>query len=912
MNLGLFFRNKEKSKEAEPTHWHALNEDTLFEALESGKKGLTSYEAIKRQAGIGPNEIPIQRDESPFVIIFNQLLDPLVAILVIASGISLYLGSYLDTAVIVFVLIFNTVIGFTQEWRAEKSINSLKRLVHTWAKVKRDGKLRKVDASELVAGDVVEIMAGDRIPADVRIVVSYNFTTQESALTGESEPQIKSAEVIEKQDVLVSDRDNMAFMGTIATRGKAVGAVVAIGRDTQIGSIAQDIKEATRPITLFQKSIRKLGAQVLVFALLMSLLIFGIGVERGRELADMFLLTLATLVSLIPEGLPAVVSIVLAIGVYRMSKKNAIIRHLPSAETSGSISVICVDKTGTLTRGEMMTQKLVTRNRKVEITGDGFKPQGSFLENGKEVNATLLGEVYQLLRSATLAVDSHLEQDSEGKYFIIGDPTEGSLVVAAEKAGIDRLQIIDDARDIAEYPFDSRYRYSASYIKGKDSLIGVLYVAGAPEDVLRKCSYVYDRGSSRVMREDDKAHFRSEHIRLSRSGLRVVGVAFKNLKQRPQSQESATTNLSYIGLCAMIDPPRENAKEAIRKARSAGARVIMITGDHARTAFEIARQIEITEAESRVLEGKDVDSATDAELREMLENIDVVARATPRSKLRIIKSLQEDGEIVAMTGDGVNDAPALRQADIGIAMGITGTDVSKDASQMVLMDDNFASIVDAIEEGRVILRNMRQTTAFLLTTNMGEGIIILASLLLNAPLVLLPIQILFLNLVAGGMTDVALAMEGNHHDTMRDKRLVKNNSILTKEMIPYFIIVVGLMLSFSLLIFFHYLPEGVDKARTAAFVTMAFFQLWNVLNMRSLSSSVFSIGLFTNKYVIISLIFSVGLTVAMVHTAIGQKLFSLEPLSIVEWSVIALISSSVFWASEAWKLVRKLFFLRAY
>ncbi|MYE37954.1 MAG: HAD-IC family P-type ATPase [Candidatus Spechtbacteria bacterium SB0662_bin_43] len=890
------------------TRWYSLSVDTVHEMLGTKKQGLTTFEATKRLERDGFNELPAQKQTSPFFLFLKQFIDPFIIILMIACGISWFIGHRLDALIIGVVLLVNALIGFTQEWRAEKSILALKQMVRSWAKVYRDATLHKIDASRLVIGDVVDLVAGDIVPADIRLTEEHNCSTQEAVLTGESESQIKNIDAIEKQDCILAEQDNMVFMGSFVVRGKATGVVVAVGINTEIGSISEDIQKAKTPTTKFQHAIRTLGTQILAASILTGIVIFGIGIERGKELNEMFLLTLATIVSLIPEGLPAVVSIVLAIGVYRMSRQNVIVRKLPSAETCGSVSIICTDKTGTLTKGEMMTQQIVTRNRTITVSGDGFTPKGFFTENGRTIDPLSYGEVTCLLEHAAHATDAHLEQKHDNTYSIIGDPTEGALVVVAAKAGIQRIDLHEGGEDVVHYPFDSQYRYSGNYTKKRFEAKGVLSVAGAYEDVIQKSTLVYDRGTFRTLQKQDKKYFERQHSELSMRGLRVVSIAFRLLKKHPVSQEEAVQHMVFVGLCGMIDSPREGIQDAIQKARQAGVRILMITGDHADTAAEIAKQVGVVKSTTPpVIKGSEIEDMSDQELRSALANAAIIARATPRSKLRIVETLQKQGEIVAMTGDGVNDAPALQQADIGIAMGITGTDVSREASQMVLMDDNFSSIIDAMEEGRVILRNMRQTIAFLLTTSVGQGVIILSGLLIHAPLVLLPIQILFLNLVTGGLTDVALAMEGNHHDTMQDKRLVKNTKLLTKDIIPYGIIVVALMSICSLLIFFHYLPD-VDKARTMAFVSIAFFQFWSLLSMRSLSLSVFQLGFFSNRYIVVALLFSIGLVVAMVHSGTGQSLFSTVPLTLNEWLFIVAVSSSVFIAGEIWKGIRKLFY----
>ena len=891
--------------------WYLDDIDSVLNEAQTKRRGLSSGEVQKRQKQFGLNALPQKKDASVFVLLLKQLINPLVGILIVAGVISWYVGHTVDTVVIIVVIGLNTVIGLTQELRARQSVNALKKLVYTYAKVYRDGKLTKVNAQYIVVGDVVEIVLGDRVPADVRIISSQNFATQEAILTGESEPQTKIHDALTKKECAVADQDNMAFMGTSAVRGKAIGVVVATGLESEIGVIATALKESEHPPTDFQKTLGTLSIKILVFSLTMALLIFGIGVAQGRELAEMFLLTLASLVSLIPEGLPAVVSIVLAVGVYRMSQRKAIIKHLPSAETIGSVSVICTDKTGTLTRGEMMVQGLISRNNTVTVTGNGFIPEGEFFENQEKVIPPTNGEIYTLLKNGILAVDSEIEYKDEA-YSIIGDPTEGAVLVAGEKLGIKRADLFEQVDEVMTYPFDSRVRYGGNCITQGDHTI--FYVAGAPEEILKRSTRVYDGQYQREMNDHDKAYFQTQYSNYSKKGLRVIAVGFREVAQENTNNPEAE-NLILLGLCVMIDSPREGVEQAIHTAQQAGVRVMMVTGDHIDTAWEIGKQVGLTNENDsedvrlrQVLSEAEISNLNDEQLGARLQDAVIIGRVTPKSKLRIVKALQANNEIVAMTGDGVNDAPALQQADIGISMGITGTDAAKEASQMILVDDNFTSIVNAMEEGRVILRNLRQTIAFLVTTSLGEGLIILVGLALNLPLILLPLQILFLNLITGGTNNIALAMEGNHHDTLRDKDMVKNNRILTRDFIPYGIIVVGLMTVVSIAVFLYYQPEGVEKARTMAFATMVFFQLWNVLNMRSLRISFFKLGVFSNMYVIGSLIASVGLMVLVIQSNFGQTLFSIEALSLVEWLIVAGITSSIFVAGESWKQLRKFVF----
>ncbi len=896
--------NSSNNVSTKKTPWYSLGIDTVYEMLDTKKEGLSEYEVLKRLEKLGQNKFEIIKEKSSIILFLQQFLSPLVLILIIAGIISWFVGNILDTIIISIIIFINSIIGFTQEWRAERSVSVLKKLVKSFAKVRRENILHKVDSVDIVVGDIVEVVVGDIVPADIRLIEDHNCSAKESILTGESEIQIKNSKIIQEVDALVGDRKNMIFMGTFIAKGKAVGVVVSTGIDTEIGSISEDLQTIKTPKTKFQKAINRLGVQLLVSSCFVGFIIFTIGLFRGIELGEMFIFTLASIISLIPEGLPASVSVVLAVGVYRMSKHDVIVRQLSSAETSGSISVICTDKTGTLTKGEMMVQKIVTLNRDIDVTGSGFTPKGVFSEGGKEINPTFIGEVDQLLKSAVLAVDASLEKKEDDSYDIIGDPTEGSILVLGEKAGIYRSNLLDELEEHIIYPFDSQLRYGANYIRNKSDKSGFLYVAGSPEKILQRSRYVYEKGNIVKVKNENKEYFKEKIEELSSKGLRLVGISFRVVKNKPTVAELSINNLVFVGICAMIDAPREDVSEAITKAKESGVRIIMVTGDYPKTGFEIAKQVGIANEKSKFITGKEVEEMNDEELSEVIDDVDVIARVTPRSKLRVVQLLQSKGAIVAMTGDGVNDAPALQQADIGIAMGITGTDVAREASRMILMKDNFSSIVNAMEEGRIILRNIRHTVAFLVSTGLSEGIVILTVLLLDKPLVWLPIQILFLNLVTGGVTDVSLAMEGKHKNTMNNKGFLNNTDILIRDMVPYGIIVITIMSSLALASFLYYLPEGIDKARTIALVMMSFCQFWNVLNTRSFSLSIFSIGLFSNKYIIYALILSIGIVIGLVHTQFGNSVFSLTPLSINEWITISIISSLVLWSGELLKIIK--------
>ncbi len=814
--------------------------------------------------------------------------------------ISFIFDHVIDAYVILAVVLINAIIGFVQERKAERAIDALKKLVVSYAKVYRDDKLLKIPSKEIVLGDIILLEEGDKVPADARLFEMKNFRTQESSLTGESFPEEKNLKILEKS-VVLSDRTNMVFMSTLVVSGQAKAVVVGIANKTAIGNVAESIQEIVQPKMHFNKKVNQLAMQMAIFAGVGAALTFIIGYFFNKlEFFEIFLFTIASLVSGIPEGLPAVLIIVLAIGARRMAKRNAVIRHLPAVETLGVATIIATDKTGTLTQNSMTVEKIITPDAELSITGNGWEPIGRFFQNKTAINPLKIPSIQKLLSISALCNKGNLLR-KDGGYEIVGDPTEVALLVLAKKAGMDKQKLPEEIID--DFAFSSDLKFRASLVKVSQNK-KQLYSVGAFETILKNSSYVIESNKKIKLDNKTKEKFLTDAETLAKKGMRVLALAYRDLPNLTNSvSKDLVHNLIFVGFVGMKDPPRPQIKQSIEKARNAGIRIIMKTGDHKETAIAIAKEIGLAKGNIKALTENDLENLSKQEFNDAVKNTDIFARVTPKMKSRIVQSLQEQGEIVAMTGDGVNDAIALKRADIGIAMGIIGTDVARESSEIILTDDNFTSIVNAIEEGRIVFQNVRQTSFFLVTTNVAEDVTIISSMAMGFPLPMLPIQLLYLNLVTGGVVDVALAMEPGHHDVLNQSPRDKDEKILNKELMPFLILMSGLMVLGTIPLFKYFLPD-LEKARTVAFVSMSMFQLFNVFNMRSLKKSLFKIGIFSNKWVTWGLIVTLLAMLAVIYLPYLQNIFQFVPLSMKEFLIISLIASSVFIAGEIYKFVR--------
>ncbi len=882
----------------EVNNFHSRNVKTLFQEFHTSEKGLTKQEAEKRLTQYGMNEISKAKKTPPILIFLKQFHSPLIYILIVAMIISFIFSHLIDAFVILSIILINATVGFIQERKAEKAIDALKKLIVSYAKVYRNNEVIKIPSSQLVPGDVISLEEGDKIPADARLIEIKNFKTQESSLTGESFPEEKNVKILDESTAL-GDRVNMVFMSTMAVSGEAKAVVVATANKTQIGQVAKSIQQIVHPKMHFNEKVKQLAFQMAIFAFIGALLTFIIGFFINKlEFFEIFLFTIASLVSGIPEGLPAVLIIVLAVGARRMAKRNAVIRHLPVVETLGVATIIATDKTGTITQNSIAVEKILTADAEFDVTGNGWQPIGKFFSGKNPINPFKFPTLKKILIISTLCNKGNLLR-KDGDYEVVGDPTEVSLLVLGKKAGLKKQKL--DEKVIDDFPFSSELKFRASLIQAKTKKY--LCSVGAFETILNKSSYFLKESKKSKFTYNLKKEFLTKAESLAKKGMRVLAIAYKDVSPNMNSvSKESVDDMIFLGLVGMKDPLRKEVKEAVKKAKNAGIRVIIKTGDHKETATAIAKEIGLVKA--KVLTQTELEKMDKIQFKDAIKKVDVFARVTPKMKAKIVRELQEQGEIVAVTGDGVNDAPALKKADIGISMGIIGTDVARESSEVVLADDNFASIVNAIEEGRIVFQNVRQTSFYLITTNVAEDVTIVSSLAMGLPLPMLPIQLLYLNLVTDTFNGMALSMEPGHHDVLNQPPRDKKERILNKELISFLILMAGLMVMGTIPLFKHFLPQGIDKARTIAFAAMSMFQLFNVLNMRSLKKSLFKIGIFSNKWILLSLAASFLLMLGIIFLPWISDIFSFVRLTIGELAIIMLITLSIFIAGEIYKFIR--------
>ena len=888
--------------------WHALLADEVLEILQTGKEGLSLSDAIFRLELYGRNEIPDPGQRHWIWIIIKQLKSLLIFILLAAALISWVTGHIVDTYVILAVIVVNAAIGFVQEYRAEKAVASLKSMLVPRARVLRDGERENIDSALLVPGDVIILEEGDSIPADARIITAKNLRAIEAPLTGESIPVEKIILPLPEESVM-ADQKNMVRKGTFIAVGYAEAVVTGTGLNTSIGEIARSIGKIKPQKSNFQKKTDVLARQMGIIALVSALSLFGVAyLFHDHDMEEMLLISIAALVSAIPEGLPAVLAIVLAIGASRMTKRNAIIRDFTATETLGAVTTIVTDKTGTLTQNTLHVSRLYLYGlQEIKITGQGWEPVGKILIDGKEINPATHPLLIQTLKICGWCNNSDLWYHEENQqYQITGDPTEAALMVLARKGGIAPKKD-KSVKKVDDIPFNSILKMRATLIEenGKKQI----FIIGAPEKVLNHSSEILTSEGLAPMDEEKRKDIEAKIELWSSEARRVIAIAYKNTHANADVvEESDLENLVFTGLAGMIDPPRHDVREAVQNCQRAGIRVIMATGDHIKTAIAVAHATGILNQESgsdtMALTESDLDKMTDEEFDEAIQTHHVFARLTPGMKLRIAESLQSKGELIAMTGDGVNDAPALKKADVGVAMGIMGTDVARDAATMVLADDNFSTIVSAIEEGRIVFTNARQTSFFLVTTNFAEIITLITAISIGLPVPLTATQILWLNLVTDGIGDVSLATEEGHGDVLDEKPVNPKEKILNKSVFPFLIINAILMTVLTLAAFKWFLPHSLEKARSAAFIIMGFSQLYNVYNMRSLKLSVFRIGFFTNKYINLAILVSVTIQVLIIELPFFERLFRFEAISFFEFFILALLASSVLWFGELYKHIR--------
>lgn len=868
--------------------FHEMGQTDLLKATNTSiKQGLTEKEVKKRLEKHGPNELQEGKRTPAIAVFFAQFKDFMVLVLLAATLISGFLGEYVDAVAIMAIVFVNGVLGFFQERRAEKSLHALKELSTPYVSALRDGSWKKIQSKELVPGDIMKFSSGDRIGADVRIVEAKSLEIEESALTGESIPVVKQADKLRKPDVSLGDISNMAFMGTIVTRGSGVGVVVGTGMNTAMGKIADMLESAGSLSTPLQRRLEELGKILIIVALLLTVLVVAVGVLQGHDLYSMFLAGVSLAVAAIPEGLPAIVTVALSIGVQRMIKQKSIVRKLPAVETLGCASVICSDKTGTLTQNKMTVTHMWSGGKTFKVSGIGYEPEGVFTRDEREIKLKDEKILEQMLVFGALCNTSEIAL-KDGHYVLDGDPTEGALLTAARKGGYSNDWLSGQYRVVAEFPFDSVRKMMTVIVEDKEKKQFVI-TKGAPDVLIDRSSHLMYDARSAPFSGEKKAETEAVLKELASQALRTIAIAYKPLKpgEKP-TMEQAEKNLTMLGLSGMIDPPRPEVRQAIKECREAGIKTVMITGDHVETAKAIAKDLRLLPKKGRVMDGKTLNELTEKELIETVDDVYVFARVSPEHKLKIVKAFQENGHVVAMTGDGVNDAPAIKQADIGVAMGVTGTDVAKEASSLILVDDNFATIKSAIKEGRNIYENIRKFVRYLLASNVGEILVMLFAMLLALPLPLVPIQILWVNLVTDGLPAMALGMDQPEGDLMRRKPRHPKEGVFARKLgwkvvSRGFLIGAATILAF--IIVYHRNPENLPYAQTVAFATLVLAQLIHVFDCRS-ETSVFSRNPFENIYLLGAIISSIFLMVIVIYYPPLQPIFKTVPITPGDWMLI--------------------------
>lgn len=886
-------------------NWYQLNITDIFTKLGTSEQGLAHHEIEERIKRNGLNKLAEEEKISKLRLLLHQFASPLIYILMIAAVVTAFLGEYIDVGVILAVVILNATIGYFQEYKAEESVRALKKMIVPKARVIREGKEKELHSENLVPGDIVLLTSGVRVPADLRLFTAIELKIDEAMLTGESIPAEKVTTPIREERLIPGDQRNMAFMGTIVVSGRARGIVVETGTSTILGSIAEEVREIGIVKAPLQEKIHQFAKSIGFIVLGASVLLFVAGILVGEAAKDMFMTAVAAAVATIPEGLPIVVTIAMAIGVARMAKQNAVIRKLHAVETLGSTTVIGSDKTGTLTKNEMTVKVLYDGDRTYKFTGSGYEPNGEILHEEIPVNVNEMTHLQHVLRIGLLCNESDVYEEN-GEYNIDGDPTEGALIVAAMKAGLMPEQEKQRYQQKAVIPFESERGYMATlHAYGGRKFI---YVKGAPEKVLEMC--VSDARGERLDRKGP-LHVANN---FAKEGLRVLAFAWKEasdeleeLTCREVERCESMSDLIFAGFEGMIDPPRPEAIEAIENCKKAGIRVVMITGDHAITAKAIARKLGIADIEYEVLTGKDLEDFSDSDLFEKVKTVSVFARVSPQHKLRITQQLKKHGHIVAVTGDGVNDAPALKEAHIGIAMGRSGTDVAKEASDMVLTDDNFASIFNAVKEGRIVFDNIRKVTFFLIPTGIAAILSILATVFMGIPIPYVPAQLLWINLVTNGLQDVALAFEPGEKVVIN--RLPRNpeEGIISRLLIERTIIV-GIIISAGVVYNFTMAlnaGDSLERARTVAVTTMVFFQFFQAWNSRAEIQSVFKMNPLGNIFLFYSMIAAFFCQLAVIYVPALQWVFRTEPLSGAEWMRILSVAVTVVIIVEMDKLIRR-------
>lgn len=892
--------------------WFTLSSDDTLDRLETdANTGLSSEEAQRRREEYGENKLVTTGGRSPWTILLAQFKETMVLILLAAGLVSWAIGDVKDTVVIMAIVVLNAALGFFQEYRAEQAMEALKKMAVPHVNVVRDGEEQDIEATNLVPGDIILLEAGAAVPADARLVQSSSLRLEEAALTGESVPVDKTADAVVGEEAELGDRPNMVYMGTAITYGRGKAVVVETGMDTQLGEIATMIQSVEEEDTPLQRRMDQLGKRLALVSVALVSLVFALGVWRGGGVTEMLLTAITLAVAAVPEGLPAVVTIALALGARRMVAQNALIRRLPAVETLGSVTTICSDKTGTLTENRMTVTVLDVAGRTIELSTQRKETFPD--EPPEETFATL----ELLLIGGMLSNDAKLRQDTEDpkSYYTVGDPTEGALVMAAAHYGFRKDELEKELPRIEEVPFSSeRKRMTTIHeVPANHEHLPILqspYVAfskGAVDSLLGICSHIWTDGKAEPLTDEWVSRITKSNDEMASDGTRVLGIAFRSLDEIPEktTDETMEHDLIFVGMMGMIDPPRREAGTAVKTAHAAGIRTIMITGDHQLTAKAIARDLDIQQgADREALTGRDLSQMSEPDLERVVDDVSVYARVSPEHKLKIVTALQNKGQIAAMTGDGVNDAPALKKADIGVSMGETGTDVAKEASDMILLDDNFATIVAAVKEGRTIYDNIRKFIKYLLTSNSGEIWTMLFAPIVGLPVPLLPLQILWINLVTDGLPALALGVEPPEPDVMDRPPYPPNESVFARGLWQH-IIWVGLFMGLLTFGVQYFTVGTVDTWQTMVFNTLAIAQMAHVLAIRSERQSLFQQGIFSNIYMVLAVLSTLVLQLVVIYVPFFQFIFETKPLSVTEFAITIVVASAVFIVVEIEKWLKR-------
>ncbi|MCW3999961.1 MAG: cation-translocating P-type ATPase [Candidatus Bathyarchaeota archaeon] len=878
--------------------WHALEAKDALTKLESSKTGLTSTEAAKRLQKYGPNQLITAKKTSPIKIFLAQFKSVLILILIAAALVSFATGHQFDAAIILIIVVISSALGFVQEYRAERALEALTRMLVPIASVIRDGHELQVPAKDIVPGDILALKEGEKVAADARLIEINNLHVNEAPLTGESIPVGKELQAV-AENAAILDKKNMVFSGTEVTCGKGKALVVASGMNTEFGKIAGQVASVEKKETPLEKRTKEIGKWLGAAALIVSISVIILGVLRGLDLLEMFLFGIALAVAAVPEALPAIVTGSLAVGMYKMAKKNALVRKMPAVETLGSTTVICTDKTGTLTKGEMTVRKIYADGQTFDVSGVGYSPQGKIEADQKALESKCFS---LLMKGAALCNDAEVVLE-DNKWVVKGDPTEGALVVATLKAGIKHQELRSAYQRINEFPFSSDRKRMTTIHAQESEDQKTIFMKGAPEIILRYCTAICRGNKTESLTENQLKEILKQNEKMASDGLRVLGIAYKEKAADPShfKEETSESELVFLGLVGMMDPPRKEVMDAVKLCRKIKIKPVMITGDHKLTALAVAKELGIYREGDEVLTGEELERMSQEELEAKVRKVSVYARVSPLHKLKIVEAWKKLGEIVAMTGDGVNDAPALKKADIGVAMGITGTEVTKESADLVLADDNFATIVNAVEMGRWTYDNIKKYLTYLLQANLVEIIILSFAVLAGFPLPLIPVQILYINLATDGLPAIALGLSPPEPDIMKRPPRSPKETIFTKDVKVFLLRAILIEVPLLIWVFTSALPLGEEIARTRLFLVLVFFELVLALSCRSLKYNITKAP--PHKLLVGTVIWEIGLIALILNVPFLRESFGLAPIGIYEVALIAGLSGLVLFTIELTKWI---------